>query len=66
MAFDAAGLNQDNGNADSIAKKHYKVSGIPTFYVVDREGKIAGAFVGSGAESKAGLEETLTKLGVKL
>lgn len=66
LAFDPAGVNRENGNADSIAKKHYKVSGIPTFYVIDRDGKIAASFVGSGPTSKAGLEETLTKLGIKL
>lgn len=66
MAFDPAGVNRDNGNADSIAKRLYNVSGIPTFYVVDREGKIAASYVGSGAASKAGLRETLTALGVKL
>ncbi len=61
MAFDPAG--RDDGN---IAKAKYNVSGIPTFYIVDREGKIAGAFVGAGAAAKAGLDETLVKLGVKL
>jgi thiol-disulfide isomerase/thioredoxin len=61
MAFDPAGRGDGN-----IAKAKYNVSGIPTFYIVDREGKIAGAFVGAGAAAKAGLEETLVKLGVKL
>jgi thiol-disulfide isomerase/thioredoxin len=61
MAFDPAGRDDSN-----IAKSKYNVSGIPTFYIVDREGKIAGAFVGAGAAAKAGLDETLVKLGVKL
>lgn len=66
LVFDPAGVNRDNGNADSIAKKLYQVSGIPTFYVIDRDGKIAASFVGSGPTSKAGLEETLKKLGIQL
>ena len=66
LAFDPSGVDRETGNANSIAKKFYKVSGIPTFYVVDREGNVAASFVGSGPTSKAGLEKTLQSLGVKL
>lgn len=48
---------------ESIAKRLYKVPGIPTMYVIDREGKIAAGFVGSGNE--ANLTEALGKLGIK-
>lgn len=66
LAFDPAGRNNDNQNADSIASRLYHVTGIPTFYVIDREGRVAASFVGSGEASKEGLEAALRKLGVKL
>ena len=48
-----------------VANAQYKVTGIPTQYVIDREGKVAAALV--GYEPNDGrLEETLTKLGVHL
>ena len=47
----------------SIAKRLYKVPGIPTMYVIDREGKIAGSFVGSGNEQS--LVDILAKLNIK-
>jgi thiol-disulfide isomerase/thioredoxin len=47
----------------SIAKRLYKVPGIPTMYVIDKQGKIAGGFVGSGNE--ATLVKTLAKVGLK-
>ena len=47
----------------SIAKRLYKVVGIPTMYVIDRKGNVAGSFVGSGNE--AGLVTTLGKIGLK-
>jgi len=48
---------------ESIAKRLYKVPGIPTMYVIGRDGKIAAGFVGSGNE--ANLTEALGKLGIK-
>ncbi len=60
--FDPAGRATGN----SIAKKHYSVSGIPTFYVIDREGKIAFAGVGSGKKTEEALDQALTKAGLKL
>jgi thiol-disulfide isomerase/thioredoxin len=47
----------------SIAKRLYKVVGIPTMYVIDRKGNVAGAFVGSGNEK--GLVKALAKVGLK-
>jgi protein-disulfide isomerase len=37
----------------------YKVSGIPTFYVIDRDGKIA--YIGVGAGSPDALETAIKK-----
>ncbi len=60
FAFDPAGRG-----AESIAGKLFKVSGIPTSYIIDKDGKVAEALVGfSGPEDKR-IEEALKKLGVK-
>ncbi|RYG45341.1 TlpA family protein disulfide reductase [bacterium] len=47
----------------SIAKRLYNVPGIPTLYVIDRKGEIAGSLVGSGNED--GLVKLLGKVGLK-
>lgn len=52
--------------ADSIARKLYSVSGIPTFYLVDKDGKIAFSGVGSGARTEAALDKALAAAGFKL
>lgn len=49
--------------AESVASQ-YKVSGVPTTYVIDKAGKIADAFVGYG-DSDTRLEASLRKLGLK-
>ncbi len=59
--YDRAGRGADN-----IAKKLYHVSGIPTFYLVDQEGKIVYSGVGSGKQTESGLDAALAKLGLKL
>jgi thiol-disulfide isomerase/thioredoxin len=48
---------------NSIAKTLYKVPGIPTMYVIDRKGNIAGSALGSGNEKN--LVGILGTLGVK-
>ena len=53
-------------NANSIAAKLYKVSGIPTKYLVGRDGKVVGSFVGSGEENEKAIDSELVKLGIKL
>lgn len=58
---DPAEGDHDAIRKTSIAKRLYKVIGIPTMYVIDREGKVADAFIGSGNE--AGLVKSLNKLG---
>ena len=55
-AFDPAATQQD-----SIASKLYHVSGIPTQYVIDKDGKIAASTVGYD-ENRTVLEDTLKKL----
>jgi Peroxiredoxin len=57
--FDPAGRGDDN-----FAKALYKVEGIPTQYVIDRDGKIAGGTIGFN-ENDAFLEKTLAKLGIR-
>ncbi len=60
FAFDPAGRE----GANSIATKFFNVSGIPTTYVIDREGKVASSIVGYEKGDKR-VEEALKKLGVK-
>lgn len=59
--FDPAGRKRGD-----IARKLYNVSGIPTFYLVDREGKIAYAGVGADPDTQAELDRALKKLGFEL
>jgi len=59
FAFDPAGKATDA----SIAAKLFKVSGIPTTYVIDKNGNVADAIVGYEAGDKR-LEAALKKLGV--
>ncbi len=58
-AFDPAGRD----NATSIASHLYKVSGIPTQYVIDKDGNVAASSVGYD-EGDTRLETALGKLGV--
>ncbi|MBI5767116.1 MAG: TlpA family protein disulfide reductase [Verrucomicrobia bacterium] len=60
--FDPAARN----SANSIARKLYRVSGIPTFYLVDREGKILFSGVGSGPATEKALDKALAAAGFKL
>lgn len=46
----------------SIAKRLYKVVGIPTAYVIDRDGKVAGSVLGSGNEDN--MVRILEKVGL--
>lgn len=49
-----------------IATWLYKVSGIPTFYVIGQDGKVLHADVGAGAQTAAKLDQALKKAGVKI
>ena len=58
--FDPAGRAPEN-----IAKKLYSVSGIPTFYLIDRDGRILHSGVGSGPQTERALDAALQKTGLK-
>lgn len=58
--FDPAGKDR----ATSIAGQLYRVSGIPTLYVIDREGKVVDGFVGYLGDDDHRLEASLRGLGV--
>jgi thiol-disulfide isomerase/thioredoxin len=58
FAFDPA----ERGSAESVAGQKYNVPGLPTLYLIDREGNVAAAFVGA-QEGK--LIEALATLGVE-
>ncbi|MEO7715750.1 MAG: TlpA disulfide reductase family protein [Capsulimonas sp.] len=59
--FDSAGRGGAN-----IAGSLYKVSDIPTQFVIDKNGKIAASNVGYTGENDHRLEAALAKLGVKI
>ena len=61
FAFDPAGEK----TADSIARKLFNVSGIPTTYVIGKDGKVIDAIVGYD-EGDHRLEEALKKAGIEL
>lgn len=60
FAYDPAGRKPN-----SIASKSYKVAGIPTTYIIDKDGKVAASVVGYGGEEDRRIEAALGKLGVK-
>lgn len=60
FAFDPAGRG-----AESIASKLFHVNGIPTTYIIDKDGKISDSIVGYQDGDKR-VEESLNKLGVKV
>ena len=51
---------------DRASAKLYRVVGIPTQFVIGRDGKIAAVIVGNGGESDARTETALAGLGVKV
>ena len=59
FAFDPA----EKGSPESVAGQKYNVPGLPTLYLIDREGKVAAAFVGAQEDK---LIEALGKLGVEV
>lgn len=61
FAYDPAGRD-----ASSIAKSKYMVSGIPTTYVIDQNGKIAASILGYDGLDDHRLEQALAKLGVQV
>jgi thiol-disulfide isomerase/thioredoxin len=59
FAYDPAGRSAKN-----ISGMLYSVSGIPTTYIIDKDGKVADAIVGYGGETDKRVEAALKKLGV--
>ncbi len=51
---------------DRASSKHYGVTGIPTQFVIGRDGKIVATIVGNGGESDARTEAALAKAGIKV
>lgn len=62
LAFDPAG----RATKDSIAMKLFNVSGIPTTYIIDKDGNVADAIVGFGGADDKRVEAALKKLGVEI
>jgi len=60
FAYDPAGRKPN-----SIASKSYKVAGIPTTYIIDKDGKVAASVEGFSGEEDRRIEDALAKLGVK-
>lgn len=60
---DPAEGDHDAIRAASIAQRLYKVPGIPTMYVIDREGKVVEGLI--GAYQEAALVKALSGIGVK-
>ncbi|MCC6730054.1 MAG: TlpA family protein disulfide reductase [Chthonomonadales bacterium] len=61
LAYDPAGRDP----AKSISRNLFGVSGIPTTFVIDREGKVAAAIVGFSGPTDDRVEQALRALGVK-
>jgi peroxiredoxin/outer membrane lipoprotein-sorting protein len=59
VAYDPAGRGPK-----SIAGSLYKVVGIPTQYVIDKNGKVAAASIGYNGDTDHRLEANLSKMGV--
>ncbi len=65
FAFDPN--ERDSATFDQRASsKHYHVMGIPTQFVIDREGKITATIVGNGGKEDARTEAALARAGVKV
>ncbi len=62
LAFDPAGRNQ----ATSISKNLYGVDGIPTTFVIDRDGKVAASVIGFEGDTDKRIEDALSKLNVQV
>lgn len=61
---DPAEGDHDAIRKNSIAKRLYGVRGIPTMYVIDKEGNVAGSVVGAGPGTDNEIVKFLAKAGV--
>ncbi len=57
--------DQNEKGADRASRKHYGVSGIPTQFIIDRDGKVVDIVVGY-MKGEAILDAALAKAGVKV
>lgn len=57
-------LYDANPAESSVASSKYHVYGIPTVYVIGKDGKVAGAFIGDDPQAAVQIEQTLARLGV--
>lgn len=55
----------DADPSQKVANGAYKVTGIPTFYVIDKDGNIAASYVGYDPDNETKIAAVLAKLGVK-
>ena len=63
MAFDPAGRE---GWKESVFNTGYTVTGFPTMFVIDRDGKVAEIVTGGGPGEDYRLEYALARIGVKV
>jgi thiol-disulfide isomerase/thioredoxin len=63
FAFDPQGRDRSKPN---ISRGLYNVSGIPTTYIIGKDGKVVDSVVGYRGETDKRIEETLVKAGVKI
>ena len=61
FAYDPAGRN----SAKNISLNLFNVTGIPTTYVIDKEGNVADAIVGFEGDDDKRIEAALKKLGIE-
>jgi thiol-disulfide isomerase/thioredoxin len=63
--FTTTMLYDPNPGAQSLASSEYKVTGIPTLYIIGPDGKIAAGFVGFEPGDEEKVRAALAKLGVQ-
>lgn len=54
-----------DGVSPSVSSAKYKVSGIPTVYLIDKDGNVAASFVGYDPQGETAIKAALAKLGVE-
>lgn len=57
-------LFDPSASKDSVAARFYHTPDVPTFYVVDQTGRIAGAFIGFSRTTASNIKATLAGLGI--
>jgi len=62
FAYDPAGRESEK----TISRSLFGVTGIPTTYVIDRDGKVVASVVGFSGEKDRRIEEALAKAGIQV